>query len=52
MNAREVNSMVLQSLQPAARRDLVVDAVAWVVLAIVISGVAEFGYLLATQFPR
>ncbi len=52
MNAREVNGMVLRSLEPAARRDFVVDVVAWVVLAIVVGGVAEFGYLLATQFPR
>jgi hypothetical protein len=52
MNAREVNSLVSRSLEPAARRDVVVDVVAWVVLAVVITGVADFGYLVATQLPH
>ena len=52
MNAREINSMVLRSLEPAAHRDIVVDVVAWVVLALLAAGVADFGYLMATQLPH
>ena len=52
MNAREINGLVLRSLQPDARRDVVVDVVAWVVLVLVAAGVADFGYLVATQLPH
>lgn len=52
MNARDINSLVSRSLEPAARRDTVVDIIAWIVLALVVAGVADFGYLIATQLPH
>ena len=42
----------LIALEPAARRDTVVDIIAWIVLALVVAGVADFGYLIATQLPH
>lgn len=49
MSAKELNKLVSRSIQADAQRDVVVDIIAWVVMAIFVVAAADFIYTIATR---